>query len=45
MEDKATVEKELTLKLREIEDYNNEIAYWKSHCIPNDENALEVKRL
>ncbi|EAR89325.3 hypothetical protein TTHERM_00372420 (macronuclear) [Tetrahymena thermophila SB210] len=45
MEDKTNVEKELTLKLREIEDLNTEIAYWKSQCVPNEESSLEVKRL
>lgn len=44
-QDKNEVERNITMKLREIEEANQEIAYYKSICIPNEEEALEVKRL
>ena len=44
-QDKNEVERNITMKLREIEEANVEIAYYKSICIPNEEEALEVKRL
>lgn len=44
-QDKKEVERNITRELREIEEANEEIAYYKSICIPNEEETMEVKRL
>lgn len=46
-EDKIEIESAITMKLHEIEEINEEIAYYKSVSIPTeyDSDSLEVRRL
>jgi len=39
IEDKNEIEKNIAIKLREIEEFNTELAYYKSLCTPNEDEA------
>lgn len=45
IDDKNEIERKITLKLREIEELGIELGYYKSICIPNDDESMELKRL
>lgn len=38
-------ERKMNSKLIEMEECNEEIGYYKSICIPNSDDALEINRL
>lgn len=45
MDDKAQIERKINHKLKEIEDMNLELNYYKNMSAPKDNESNEIKRL